>query len=85
MSEIMKGVTLPSQSQCRNCIDIAETWGNTIPDCTNCPYEKEVKILAYHYSFFAGSTATVMHKNGEIQNISSSRLKVDIDLEEINK
>lgn len=81
----MKGKTLPTQSQCRNCIDIADTWGHTVPNCEECPYEKEVEILSYHYGFLAGSTATVMNKKGEIENIPTSRLKVEMNIQEANQ
>jgi hypothetical protein len=66
----------PSQLKCQRCSDIAQSF-DEIPNCEQCPYEEEVKVLAFTESFW-GSHATVINKKGEIKSVSTEQIKVDL-------
>ena len=60
----MKGITKPTMSECKSCMDIAESFG-CFPDCNQCHKKKEVDILHFTSNFW-GDYAICKTEDGKV-------------------
>ena len=60
----MKGITQPTMSECKSCIDIAESFG-CLPNCDQCHKKKEVDILHFTSNFW-GDYAICKTEDGKV-------------------
>ena len=62
----MKGITQPTMSECKSCMNISESFGSfRFPDCNQCHKKKEVDILHFTSNFW-GDYAICKTEDGKV-------------------